>query len=85
MFWRTPRAQSALAFPWKYLRDLNGEYLFNLREDVTENANFRRRNAPEFTRLKALSDEWAAAMLPSAPPGRPIESFRNLDGLDPRG
>lgn len=78
--WKTPRAQSALAFPWKYLREASGEYLFNLRDDPTENANFKLSYADEFERLKGKAAQWLQGMLPSAPAGRAVDSLRSLDG-----
>ena len=82
VFWKTPDARSALAFPWKYLEQGGLEYLYNLREDETENVNFKRRQPEIFARLKAASAAWAAQMLPSGESMRE-RLFRNLRALEP--
>jgi len=81
VFWKTPTASSALSFPWKYLREGSREFLFNLQEDVSENANFKLTQRDRFAELKAAAASWEASMLPSAKPegGRPLEDLRALD------
>lgn len=81
VLWKTPAALSALAFPWKYLREGDREHLFNLAEDVSENANFKLTRADVFAHLKQAAEAWEAAMLPSARPGggASLEALRALD------
>lgn len=84
-FWKTPAALSALAFPWKYLREGEREHLFNLAEEVSENANYKLRHPGIFAGLKEAATEWEAAMLPSTAGdgGRPVEMLRSLDTAAP--
>lgn len=81
VFWKTPGAQSALAFPWKYLKDEEREHLFNLQQDVSENANLKWKQPELFARLQQASNRWAQEMQPSPPPGRQglVNSMRALD------
>jgi len=82
IFWKTPgNMLSALAYPWKYLRLGEREFLYNLEEDVTEHANYRLRNPQMFARLKAESENWSNQMqqtLPAVPKGL-LESMEALD------
>jgi len=81
VFWKTPNAQSALEFPWKYLKEQEREHLFNLQADVSENANYKLKQPAIFLRLKEASVAWASNMLPSAAPRNPgrMDLIRALD------
>jgi arylsulfatase A-like enzyme len=83
VFWKTPGDQmAALAFPWKYVRANGHEYLFNLREDSSENANYKLKQPKVFAQLKKASEDWLAQMLPSAAP-LPAALLDALPALDP--
>lgn len=81
VFWKTPSAQSVLEFPWKYLKEEQREHLFDLYQDVSENANLKRKQPQVFARLQQAADRWAKEMLPSPLPGRQgtSDSLRALD------
>lgn len=64
VFWRTQDMGVARSGDWKYVRWGQHEYLFNLAEDETENANFMLKNAREYERLKEAYANWDALMLP---------------------
>lgn len=81
VFWKTLDSLSALAFPWKYLRVGTREHLFNLDEDVSENANFKRREPGIFARLKEEAEAWERTML--SPAERRPQSWEALRALDP--
>lgn len=64
VYWRTQDMGVARSGDWKYVRWGEHEYLFNLTEDETENANFMLRNTREHERLKQAYASWDAQMLP---------------------
>jgi arylsulfatase A-like enzyme len=64
VFWRTQDMAAARTGDWKYVRWANNEYLANLAEDETENANFRLKHAAIFEQLKRAYEDWDKQMLP---------------------
>jgi arylsulfatase A-like enzyme len=68
LFWRTSRQDAALQGRWKYLRDGENEYLFDLSVDEREQANFREQNPAMFTQLKEEFQKWDATVLPRPAP-----------------
>ncbi len=64
VFWRTQDMSAARSGDWKYVRWGAHEYLFNLAEDETENANSILTNPAEFGGLKQAYSAWDAQMLP---------------------
>ena len=52
---------------WKYVRWDTREYLANLADDETENANFKLKNAAMFEQLKRTYEDWDKQMLPIPP------------------
>ncbi|MEZ5654381.1 MAG: sulfatase-like hydrolase/transferase [Sphingobium sp.] len=84
VFWQTPGDMiSALAYPWKYVRVGEYEYLFNIAEDPTENANYKVRNADMFAKLKSEAEAWSAQMLDSMRLDYPPSLINKLKALDP--
>lgn len=87
VFWRTQDMGVARSGNWKYVRWGEHEYLFNLAEDETENANFILRNPREYERLKQAYADWDAQMLPVPAEARrgPYDVYynraRTLQGL----
>jgi len=67
VFWRTQDMMAARKGDWKYVRWGNHEYLANLAEDETENANFRLKNSAMFDGLKRAYEDWDTQMLPIPP------------------
>jgi arylsulfatase A-like enzyme len=83
VYWKTPGDMlSALAYPWKYLRIGQREFLHNLAEDETEHANYKRRYPDNFAELKAKSETFSASMLKNMA-SFPPEATKNLEALDP--
>ena len=64
VFWRTQDMGVARSGDWKYVQWGTHEYLFNLAQDETENANSILKNAADFERLKQAYVNWDAQMLP---------------------
>jgi len=87
VFWRTQDMGVARSADWKYVRWGEHEYLHNLAEDETENANFILKNAIESQRLRQAYVDWDAQMLPIPAEARrgPYEVYynrwRTLQGL----
>lgn len=84
LFWRTREQGAVRLGEWKYLRDENLEFLFNVVEDPREQANRKLREPQRFAELKRCYAEWEDQMLPYPErqwPGiRAVKSkFRNLD------
>ncbi len=70
LFWRTTQRtrQGALRRGgWKYLRDEDGEYLFDLVLDPGERRDRSRDESQRFEALQAAYAEWEREMLPPAP------------------
>ena len=85
LHWRTREQSAVRSGDWKYLRDGNLEFLFDLATDQREQANLKQRQAGRFEAMKALHAAWEAQMLPYPPKSWPgikaIKSkFRNLEG-----
>jgi arylsulfatase A-like enzyme len=64
LFWRTQLRDAARSGKWKYLKDADGERLYDLAVDPGEKTDLRRRNGDVFTRIKSQYDAWNARMLP---------------------
>ena len=66
LFWRMKfRNQKAvLSGDWKYLSVDGNEFLFNLREDSRERANYRYREPEKFAELRRAYFEWDEQMPP---------------------
>jgi arylsulfatase A-like enzyme len=79
VFWRTQDMMAARKGDWKYVRWDTREYLANLAEDETENANFKLKNAAMFEQLKRAYEDWDKQMLPIPPEVRrgPWENQKN--------
>ena len=70
LFWRTSLQDAALQGRWKYVRDGEQEYLFDLSIDEREQANFREQNPEIFTQLRDAFKKWDASVLPRPAPRR---------------
>ena len=70
LFWRTSVQDAALQGRWKYVRDGEQEYLFDLLVDEREQANFRDQNPDVFTQLRDAFKKWDASVLPRPAPRR---------------
>ncbi len=70
LFWRTSVQDAALHGRWKYVRDADQEYLFNLSIDEREQANLREENPAMFTQLRDAFNKWEATVLPRPPARR---------------
>jgi arylsulfatase A-like enzyme len=79
VFWRTQDMAAARQGDWKYVRSGNNEYLANLGEDETENANLRLKHGIVFEQLKRAYEDWDKTMLPIPPEVRrgPWENVLN--------
>ena len=85
LYWRTREQVAVRSADWKYLRDGDLEFLFDLSIDQREQANLKQRHADTFVTLKSMQAEWDRSMLaypPKSWPGiKAIKSrFRNLEG-----
>jgi arylsulfatase A-like enzyme len=63
-FWRITGFDAARVGRWKYLKDRDGEYLFDLSVDPGEKVDLRRQDAATFDRVKQQYIAWSAQMLP---------------------
>jgi arylsulfatase A-like enzyme len=64
LFWRITGFDAARVGRWKYLKDEDGEHLFDLSTDPGEKADRRGRDAATFDRIKLQYLAWSAQMLP---------------------
>ena len=70
LFWRTAqrtRQAAVRSGGWKYLRDEDGEYLFNLVLDPGERRDRKLDEPRRFEELKAAYATWDREMLPPVP------------------
>lgn len=70
IFWRTSQRTRQAAVRqggWKYVRDEEGEYLFDLILDPGERQDRKRDEPQTFERLKAAHADWDRGMLAPAP------------------
>ena len=66
LFWRTTQRTRQAAVrdaAWKYLRDEQGEYLFDLALDPGERKDLKAVHPERFTALRDAYEEWNARML----------------------
>ena len=64
LFWRITGADAARVGQWKYLKDQDGEYLFDLSSDPGEKADVRGKHPDIFERVKLQYLIWRSQMLP---------------------
>ncbi len=70
LFWRTTQRTRQAAVRregWKYLRDEDGEHLFDLVLDPGERRDRRSDQTERFDELRAALDVWEQSMLPPVP------------------
>jgi arylsulfatase A-like enzyme len=63
-FWRISDQDAVRQGKWKYLRNGEKRYLFDLTADEREQANFRTQHPDVFEHLAAEFDRWNQQMLP---------------------
>jgi arylsulfatase A-like enzyme len=68
LFWRITGFDAARVGRWKYLKDEQGEHLFDLSVDPGEKADRRRDEPATFDRVKQQYLAWSAQMLPLPKP-----------------
>jgi arylsulfatase A-like enzyme len=66
-FWRTSLQYAARKGHWKYVKDGNDEYLFDLSVDEREQADFREQNPNILAELRDDYMRWDATLLPRPP------------------
>jgi arylsulfatase A-like enzyme len=64
LFWRIGDQDAVRQGEWKYFRNGERRYLFNLKLDAHEQANFDLKNPDELARLAAEFKKWDQQMLP---------------------
>jgi arylsulfatase A-like enzyme len=65
-YWRTIERSHHNAIrdgKWKYIKDEDGEYLFDLLADPSEKNDLRQKNPEKFEQLKKKYWEWESSML----------------------
>ncbi len=70
LYWRTYQRSKQNAVrqgKWKYLKDENGEYLFDLQKDPGETTDLKTKEAKIFKRLKAKHAQWEKTVLTPIP------------------
>jgi arylsulfatase A-like enzyme len=66
LFWRIYDQDAVRHGDWKYFRDGERRFLFNLKLDAHEQANFAAKNPEMLDRLAAEFKKWDSQMLPRA-------------------
>jgi arylsulfatase A-like enzyme len=86
LYWRTQDMAAVRRGRWKFVREDNLEYLFDLSSDPSERANRRLRDSPVHAELRDAFDRWNAQMLPIPPDARlpRVQSRREFEALQRR-
>lgn len=66
IFWRTRNQGAARSGKWKYLKQGNDEFLFDLTVDQREQADFKEKNPDVLQRIRVEYQRWESQMLPLA-------------------
>jgi len=69
LYWRNYQHQAMRSGTSKYMREANGEHLFDLVKDPGEKADLKAEQPALFDSLKAAYQKWNSEMLPLPPPG----------------
>ena len=64
LFWRIRNFDAVRSGAWKYLKEPNGEHLFDVINDPGEKADLRGIQRDRFEALRSQYQAWAAQMLP---------------------
>ena len=64
LFWRIQSADAARVGSWKYLKDSQGEHLYDLANDPGEKDDLRTRQSARLEEVRQQYQAWAAQMLP---------------------
>lgn len=64
LFWRTKRQDAVRSGKWKYLRDGENEFLFDLSSDEREQADFKESNRDTLASLRDEFQKWQSGVLP---------------------
>jgi hypothetical protein len=64
LFWRTRRDDAVRSGKWKYLREGDAEYLFDLSIDEREQADFKETNPDMLKNLRGEFQKWQSGVLP---------------------
>lgn len=64
LFWRIRNFDAARSGALKYLKEPNGEHLFDIVNDPGEKADLRAIRPDRFDALRSQYQAWAAQMLP---------------------
>jgi len=68
LFWRIRNFDAARVGQWKYLKDKDGERLFDLANDPGEKTDLQKVHSDRFDALRQQYQAWAAQMLPLSDP-----------------
>lgn len=64
IFWRTRSQGAARSGKWKYLKEGNDDFLFDLTVDQREQADFKEKNPDVLQRIRTEYQRWESQMLP---------------------
>jgi arylsulfatase A-like enzyme len=64
IFWRIRNQGAARSGKWKYLKQGNDEFLFDLTVDQREQADFKEKNTEVLQRIRTEYQRWESQMLP---------------------
>ncbi|MEJ7848654.1 MAG: sulfatase [Pyrinomonadaceae bacterium] len=74
LFWRTRRQGAVRNGKWKYLREGDNEYLFDLSKDEREQADFKESNPDILKNLRKEFQKWESGVLQYSKPNQEIRS-----------
>lgn len=64
IFWRTRAQGAARSGKWKYLKEGDDEFLFDLTVDQREQADFKGKSPAALTQIRTAYQQWESQMLP---------------------
>ena len=67
MFWKRREKEAARVGDWKWVKNADGEYLFNLTEDLEEKHNLTGKNSAKLAEMRAHFIDWQQRMEEAEP------------------
>ena len=69
MFWKRREKEAARVGDWKWIKNADGEYLFDLATDLEEQHNLAETNPKQLAEMRAHFARWQQEMEDAEPRG----------------
>lgn len=75
MFWKRREREAARVGDWKWVRNGDGEFLFNLADDIEEQDNLIEEEPARARQLREAFEDWHHEVMVEAEPRGPFKDF----------